>query len=183
MYRETGRECTSLENDALHHFFSAVSPCVSTIWFLPSMWGSQALHVSCKWCMILSLLFFPLVSCVCVCVHVCAHVCMHTCVFQACKTSAVCGVLLFDPYEFYMELCNESCSSVCLVWQKLYLRHFRQTFQPNFFIPPMLVGTVTFTVWYHFRWLWPCLEVTRSAYCKTPWLHFIAHFSADQDEI
>ena len=41
----------------------------------------------------------------------------------------------FDPYECYLDLCNQSCScgqpAVYLAWQKL--GHCAQTFQPNFF--------------------------------------------------
>ena len=32
---------------------------------------------------------------------------------------------------------------------------------------------------YHFPYPWPLLEVVRSAYNKTCWLHFLAYFSGE----
>ena len=52
---------------------------------------------------------------------------------------------------------------------------YLQTFQPIFFIPTMLIGTIDF---YHFMPLSLTLtlpRVTRSAQSKTCWLHFLAH--------
>ena len=57
---------------------------------------------------------------------------------------------LFDPYEYHMDLCNELCLSVQLAWpailhdKKLNIGHNMQTFQPNYFIPAMLIGTIDF---------------------------------------
>ena len=58
-----------------------------------------------------------------------------------------------------------------------------QSFQPIFFIPAMLIGTIDF---YHFLLLSLTLTlcgVKRSAQSKTYWLHFLPHFSSEQDEI
>ena len=53
------------------------------------------------------------------------------------------------------------------------------------FTPAMLMGTIDFYLFFIqlLLWLWPCLGVTRSAQSRTSWLHFLTHFSNDQDEI
>ena len=59
-------------------------------------------------------------------------------------------IIIIDPHEFYMDLCNESCSSgwpTVLSGKIFNVGHYRQTIQPNFFIPAMLIGTIDL---YHF---------------------------------
>ena len=89
-----------------------------------------------------------------------------------------------------MNLCSELCLSVCpAVWpsilrgKNLNVGHYRQTFQPNLFIPAMLTGTIDFCHFTPFYWPWPCQGVTRSALSKACLLHFFPHFSSEQDEI
>ena len=95
----------------------------------------------------------------------------------------------FDLYEQHMVLCNESCSAgrpvglSCLA-KTFNAGHYTQTFQAFLFIYLLCLQTpVTSAIVYQFHWPSPCLGVTRSAQSKTSWLHFLPHFSADQDEI
>ena len=76
------------------------------------------------------------------------HVC-HSCVR---KQTHLC--LFFDPYEYHMDLFNESCLSVrpasrpsTLHGTAFNLGHHTQVVQPNCFIPALLTGTIDF---YHF---------------------------------
>ena len=60
---------------------------------------------------------------------------------------------------------------------------YAQSFQPKFFIPAKLLGTICF---YHFVLLSVTLTlagVTRSVQSKTFQLHFLAHCSTEKDEI
>ena len=61
--------------------------------------------------------------------------------------------------------------------------YYTQTGQPIVFIPAMHIGAIDFNRAIPFHWPWPCLGVTRSAQSKTFWLHFLAHFSSDEDEV
>ena len=62
--------------------------------------------------------------------------------------------------------------------------HYTQIFQQKSCIPAMLIGTICF---YHYIPISLTLSLTlpggtRSAQSKISWLHFLAHFSTDQDE-
>ena len=59
--------------------------------------------------------------------------------------------------------------------------HYTQTIQPDFCIAAVLIDTMISTIFYRFHLPWPCQGVARSAQSKTYWLHFLAHFSTDQD--
>ena len=65
---------------------------------------------------------------------------------------------------------------VAWYWTLLRIKNYLHTFQPKFFIPAMLTGTINF---YHFLPLSVtliCLGVTRLAQswqCKICWLHFV----------
>ena len=48
--------------------------------------------------------------------------------------------------------------------------HYTQTFQPVFFIPAMLKGSIDFYHFMQFHWPWPCLGVTRT---RIDFYHFI----------
>ena len=50
---------------------------------------------------------------------------------------------VFDPYEYHKDIRNESCSSGPLSCMAK-IGHHTQTFQPNFFIPAQLLGTIDF---------------------------------------
>ena len=88
-----------------------------------------------------------------------------------------CSLFFSHDFEQHMDLnLNESCLTVRPAGQPSVLggkngkvEHYSQTFQAILFTPATLIG----------RWL----EVTRSVQNKTPSLHFLAHFSADKDEI
>ena len=61
--------------------------------------------------------------------------------------------------------------------------HYTQPFQPHFFTPVMLIGTIDF---YHFipRSRTLTLPTGHKVSAKqTSWLHFLTHFSTDQDEM
>ena len=89
-----------------------------------------------------------------------------------------------------MDLCNDSCSSgwpyVRSSWRgkNFNFGHGTQTL-PHFFIPAMLIDIITSTIQsvIPLSLTLTLLEVTRSAQSKTNLLHFLAHFSTDQDEI
>ena len=53
-------------------------------------------------------------------------------------------MLVFDPHEYYMDLCNESWLTGRFAWQNFNIGHYMQTVQPNLFIPAMLIGTIDF---------------------------------------
>ena len=93
---------------------------------------------------------------------------------------------LFDPYEYHVDLCNESSSydrPSILQGKNFTVEHHTQTFQPFFSHLLCLQASLTSTILDHFHWAWPCLRVTRLARRKTYWLHFLEYFSTDQDEI
>ena len=52
-----------------------------------------------------------------------------------------------DLFTLMSHTSPASRSASCLVWQKLNIRHIRQTVQSNFAIPTMLTGAIDF---YHF---------------------------------
>ena len=60
---------------------------------------------------------------------------------------------------------------------------YKETAQPNLFIPSVLICTIDFYNFIPFLWPWPCLGVARSAWGKTYELHFLPHFSTSQAEI
>ena len=71
----------------------------------------------------------------------------------------------------------------CLAWQNFKIEDNTQTIPPNFPINAMLIGTIDF---HHFILISLTLTlpgVTKSTQSKTYWLHFLTHFSCDQDEI
>ena len=75
-----------------------------------------------------------------------------------------------------MDLCNESRSAVQSAgWPAILL-----TKTLTLDITPLVS-----TILYCFHWPWgpEALRVTRSAQSKANWLHFLPHFSSDQDEI
>ena len=74
-----------------------------------------------------------------------------------------------------MDLCNKLCSAGRLSYFA-NTGHFMQSFQPRLFISAMVIGIINF---HHFI----PLSLTKSVQSKSPWLHFLTHFSADQDEI
>ena len=70
-----------------------------------------------------------------------------------------------------------------LVAKTFNIGHCTLTVQPIVFIPALFIGVIDF---YHFMLLsltLTCPGVTRSAQIKTYWLHFLKHFSFDEDEI
>ena len=81
-------------------------------------------------------------------------------------------------------------SHVCLAGQLSWrgkncnVGHYKQIFQPNFFhtchaYRQLLASTSL----YHFSRLWSWRMVTRQTQSRTSWLHFLLHFSTDQDEV
>ena len=83
-----------------------------------------------------------------------------------------------------MDLPNQPFLSVCpdiLHDESFDDGHDMQTFQPNSFVPAMLAWSPVILC--HFQWPSLLLRVTRQAEGKTCWVHFLAHFSADQDEV
>ena len=64
---------------------------------------------------------------------------------------------IFYPYEYHMDLCSGSCLSVqptvcpvIMCGKNCNFGYYMQTFQPTFFVPAMLIGTIYF---YHVRLL------------------------------
>ena len=53
---------------------------------------------------------------------------------------------VFDPYEYYMDLCYELCLSI-KHGKNFKVGYYMQTSRPNLFIPAILIGTIDF---YHF---------------------------------
>ena len=65
----------------------------------------------------------------------------------------------FDPYEYHMELCNESYSAIhpnVLHGKNFNVGHYMQNFQPFFVMPSMLIATFNFyhVIHYSFNWPW-----------------------------
>ena len=93
----------------------------------------------------------------------------------------------FCPCEYHMDLSwNQSCLvgwSTILHGRKFNVGHYTQTFQPDFFTLAMLVGTTDYYHFIPFSLIVTLAGGTRSAQGKTCWLHFLSHFSIDQDEI
>ena len=86
-----------------------------------------------------------------------------------------------------MNLCNESCSyvrlSVVLSGKNFCVGHYTQTVQPIFVTPAMLIGTIDFC---HAILLSLTLTLPgghKVSANKTSWLHFLAQFPFDQDEV
>ena len=58
------------------------------------------------------------------------------------------GSCCFLHYEYDMDICNESCSAGCVVWQKLDIGYYTQTIQPDLLgYLSIVIGTIGF---YHF---------------------------------
>ena len=69
---------------------------------------------------------------------------------------------------------------------KNFNRHYMQTIQSYSFIPATLMCTIewlTSTILYALLFTLTLPGVTRSLQSKTYWVHFLPHFSSDQDEI
>ena len=90
-------------------------------------------------------------------------------------------VLLFDPYEYHMDLFNELCSPGWLascpscVTKTLTLDITGKLHHFLSYLKAILKGTIDF---YHFKPLSLTLTiqgVTRSAHSKSYWLHFLPH--------
>ena len=58
--------------------------------------------------------------------------------------------------------------------------HYTQTFQLIFSIQAMLMGTINI---YHYTTFTDMAGDLKVSTSKTSWVHLLAHFSADQDEI
>ena len=57
-------------------------------------------------------------------------------------------MMFFDPCEYHVDLCNESSTCPPVLYGKNFnVGQYMQTFQPTFFIPALLIGTIGF---YHF---------------------------------
>ena len=70
------------------------------------------------------------------------------------------------------------CAVLC--GKNLSVEHYIQTFQPNVFLPAMLIGTIDF---YHFIPHSVTLTLTGGHKVSTKlscWLHFLTHFSTHQ---
>ena len=70
---------------------------------------------------------------------------------ETCWSNEKLSCLVFNPYEYHMDLCNESCLTVWRASHPSVLRgknfnvgHYTQTVQPNCFTPAMLIGTIDF---------------------------------------
>ena len=94
---------------------------------------------------------------------------------------------IFDPYEYRMNLFYESYSSVrpsgrpsVFCGKNFNVGHYAHTIQTLFFSHLLLTFTIFNTAFTDLDLVW---GVTRSAQGKTYWLHVLAHFSSDQDEI
>ena len=80
--------------------------------------------------------------------------------------------------------CNHLCSTVCLsCMTKTYIGHYVQTLEPIFVTPALLMAPLISAILYHFHWPWLQLGSQKVSTKSTLWLHFLAHFSTDQDEI
>ena len=78
---------------------------------------------------------------------------------------------------------GQPAGTAILRGKNLKVGHDRQTIQPDVFKPAVLISTIDF---YHF--ILSSLTFTlpgghKVAQSKTYWLHFLPHFSADQDEM
>ena len=105
--------------------------------------------------------------------------CLFVCLFSG---SCISFFLLYILCKYDMGLWNQLClfhlqngQPAVLCGKNCNIGHHMKTFQPNLFIPAICKDTDL----YHFQWPYPWLGITRSA---QSWLHFLTHFSIDQDE-
>ena len=92
---------------------------------------------------------------------------------------------IFDSYEYYMDLCNESCFSgpAGLRGKNVHIGHYMQIVHPAFFIPALRIANIDF---YHCVPLSLTLALPgghKGCEEKTYWLHFLPHFSVATREI
>ena len=76
------------------------------------------------------------------------------------------NLIHFDPYEYHMDLGDKLCLSSMV--KTFNVGHYMQTFQPIFFTPAMLIGTIDL---YHFIPL--LLTLALPGQCKAKPLGFI----------
>ena len=93
-------------------------------------------------------------------------------------------LILVNNVWIYADSCFRlfSCLAICLLRLNFNIWYYVQNFQPNVFILAMILGTA-YLYHCHIRWPWLWQWVTKYVGSKIFWLHFLAHFSTDQDEI
>ena len=93
-----------------------------------------------------------------------------------------CVHLLFDLCQEHTIYAISCVRLAVLCGKSLNVGHNAQTFQPDLFIPATRRGTIDL---HHFIPLSVALTLAgfrRFILNKTSWLHFLTHFSTDQDE-
>ena len=120
--------------------------------------------------------------------------------FRVCVIICLCVSILFFFFGlwtfvlslFFVVLGRICCSSLSVtsgpMWTVVFVRLavLRWMSCANFytnFLSYLHKGTIDFNHSVPLQWPWPWLELTRSVESKTLWLHFLAHFSTDQDKI
>ena len=138
--------------------------------------------------------------CVCVCVHTCAHTraCFHmsACVFvcvSVCGSVCLCVnvcvfllsfvIVLFDPYEYHLDLCSEFCLSgwPSCVAKTLTLESTRKLFKQICSYKLCLLAPLTSTILYCFTDL--DLALGSQGQRKAKPIGLIFSHTSDQDEI
>ena len=92
-------------------------------------------------------------------------------------------LIITDPYEYHMDLCNELClagwltSPPSCMAETFIIGHYMHTVWPDLFMPAILIGTII--LYFNFQWSWPCLQAPKSAQSKTYCLDILPLFSTD----
>ena len=80
----------------------------------------------------------------------------------------------------WLAVCSSACLAKTLNGANFNVGHYMQTSQLNFFIHATLKGTIDFYHFISFHWPWPYTRLVQS---KKYWLHFLADFSSNGDDI